>query len=65
MSFKLKTILLFLGISLIPYALTMILMGNSFRQEQYDAITQEMNTQISLTAERIDQSLQTLRNDMI
>lgn len=64
MSFKLKTILLFLGISIIPYALTMILMGNSFRQEQYDAITQEMNTQLSLTVERIDQSLQTLQNDM-
>lgn len=64
MSFKLKTILLFLGISIIPYALTMILMGNSFRQEQYNAVTQEMNTQLSLTVERIDQSLQTLQNDM-
>lgn len=64
MSFKLKTILLFLGISIIPYALTMVLMGNSFRQEQYNAVTQEMNTQLSLTVERIDQSLQTLQNDM-
>lgn len=64
MSFKLKTILLFLGVSIIPYALTMVLMGNSFRQEQYNAITQEMNTQLSLTVERIDQSLRTLQNDM-
>jgi response regulator RpfG family c-di-GMP phosphodiesterase len=64
MSFKLKTILLFLGISIIPYALTMILLGNSFRQEQYNAVTQEMNTQLRLTVERIDQSLGTLQNDM-
>lgn len=65
MSFKLKTILLFLGVSLIPYALSMVLLGNSFRQEQYDAVTQEMNTQLNLTVERIDQHLQTLQNDMV
>ncbi|WP_414720214.1 HD domain-containing phosphohydrolase [Sulfuricurvum sp.] len=65
MSFKLKTILLFLGVSLIPYALSMILLGSSFRQEQYKAITQEMNTQVRLSAERIDQLLQTLHNDMV
>ncbi len=64
MSFKLKTILLFLGISIIPYALTMFLLGNSFRQEQYNVVTQEMNTQLRLTVERIEQSLKTLQNDM-
>ncbi|WP_373020867.1 HD domain-containing phosphohydrolase [Sulfuricurvum sp.] len=64
MSFKLKTILLFLGISLIPYALTMFVMGSSFRQEQYNAVTQEMNTQLGLTVERIDHQLTTLKNDM-
>ncbi len=64
MSFKLKTILLFLGISIIPYALTMVLMGSSFRQEQYNAVTQEMNAQVRQTAERIDQHLQTLKSDM-
>lgn len=64
MSFKLKTILLFLGISIIPYALTMVIMGSSFRQEQYKAVTQEMNTQVRLSAERIDQHLQTLKSDM-
>ena len=64
MSFKLKTILLFLAVSLIPYALTMFLVGNSFRQELYDAVTQEMNTQLHLSVERIDQHLLTLHNDM-
>lgn len=64
MSFKLKTILLFLGISLIPYALTMVFLGNSFRDEQYKAVTKEMNTQINLTTQRIDQHLVTLKKDM-
>lgn len=64
MSFKLKTILLFLGISLIPYALTMLLMGSSFRQEQYSAVTQDMNTQLRITGEHIDQNLETLKKDI-
>lgn len=64
MSFKLKTILLFLGISLIPYALTMFLLGNSFRQEQHKIITQELNTQLRLTTESIDHQLLTLQKDM-
>lgn len=64
MSFKLKTILLFLGISLIPYALTMVFLGNSFREEQYEAVTKEMNTQLNLTTQRIDQHLATLKKDM-
>ncbi|MCK9374419.1 MAG: HD domain-containing protein [Sulfuricurvum sp.] len=64
MSFKLKTILLFLGVSLIPYILTMVLLGSSYYQEQHTAITQEMNTQLHLTVERMDQSLKTLQKDM-
>ncbi len=64
MSFKIKTILLFLGISLIPYVLTMFLFGNSFREEQYNAITQEMDTQLRMSVERIDQHLLTLQQDM-
>ena len=64
MSFKLKTILLFLAVSLIPYALTMFLVGNSFRQELSDSAKQEMNTQLRISVERIDQHLQTLQNDM-
>lgn len=64
MSFKLKTILLFLGISLIPYALTMLLMGNSFRSEQYNAVTQDMNTQLSMSVEHINQQLETVQKDM-
>ena len=65
MSFRLKTILLFLGISLIPYALTMLFMGSSFRNEQYDAVTQDMNAQLSRSVEHIDQHLETLQKDMV
>ena len=64
MSFKVKTILFFLGISLIPYVATMFLLGSSYYQEQRKAIMGEMNTQLHLTMERIDQNLGTLKNDM-
>ncbi|MFZ5374358.1 MAG: hypothetical protein ACOZBX_02300, partial [Campylobacterota bacterium] len=64
MSFKIKTILFFLGVSLVPYIATMFLLGNSFREEQYNAVTAEMNTQLRLTVERIDQHLATLQKDM-
>ncbi len=64
MSFRLKAILLFLGISLIPYALTMFLMGSSYRSEQYNTVTQEMNTQLQMTTEHIDQNLEALQKDM-
>ncbi|MCX6074537.1 MAG: PAS domain-containing protein [Campylobacterales bacterium] len=64
MSFKLKAVLVFLGISFLPYIVTMLLFGNSFRQEQHKTITKEMKTQLNLTVERIDQHLFTLRNDM-
>ncbi|MCX6074092.1 MAG: HD domain-containing protein [Campylobacterales bacterium] len=65
MSFKLKTILLFLGISLIPYALSMFLLGNSFREEQHEAITKEMKSELQMSVERIDQSFTTLQKDML
>ncbi|MDD5052648.1 MAG: HD domain-containing protein [Sulfuricurvum sp.] len=64
MSFRLKTILLFLSVSLIPYALTMFLLGNSFRHEQHKTVTQELNTQLSLSVDRIDQHISTLQDDM-
>lgn len=64
MSFRLKTILLFLGISLIPYILTMLLVGSSYYKEQNAAIIREMNTQLHLSVERIDQTLEALKKDM-
>lgn len=65
MSFRIKTILLFLTIGLAPYALTMFLLGNSFREEQYEIVIQELNTQLHMTIEKIDHSLNTLKKDMV
>lgn len=64
MSFKLKTIFLFLGISLIPYTLTMVLLGNSYRAEQHETITKELKFQLDTTVEKINQYLIGLRKDM-
>jgi len=65
MSFRIKTILLFLAIGLAPYAITMFLMGNSFRQEQHAIVTQELKTELHLTIEKIDHNLNTLKKDML
>ncbi|MDD5158148.1 HD domain-containing phosphohydrolase [Sulfurimonas sp.] len=64
MSFKLKTIFLFLGISLTPYILTMILLGSSYREEQHKIITKELNSQLNTTVEKIDQHLSRLYKDI-
>ena len=64
MSFKLKTILLFLMISLVPYMLTMAMFGSSFRKELSKDVTNEMETQLQITIERIEQHLQTLKRDI-
>ena len=64
MSFKVKTILLMLLISLLPYTLIMLLFGNSLRQEQLHNVTEEMNTQLEMTVDRIEQHFSSLRRDM-
>ena len=64
MSFKLKTIALFLMVSLVPYIFTMLIFGNSFRDELSKNIRNEMNTQLQITIERIEQHLQTLKKDI-
>ena len=64
MSFKFKTIIFFLLISLIPYALTMLMFGSSFRDEQKNNVEKELKTQLNMTLSRINQNLQTLQNDL-
>ncbi len=59
MSFKFKTILLFLLVSLVPYTVTMLIFGASLREEQSQNITN-----LDLSMERIDQNLQNLQNDL-
>ncbi|MCW8838336.1 MAG: HAMP domain-containing protein [Thiovulaceae bacterium] len=64
MSFKLKTILLVLSVSLIPYAVIMILMGSTLKKEYTENTLQEMQTQLQLNVDRIEQYLKTLNRDM-
>lgn len=64
MSFKLKTILLILSVSLIPYAIIMIIIGSTLKKEYITKTSDEMKTQLQLNVERIDQYLQTLNRDM-
>jgi len=64
MSFKLKTILLILSVSLIPYILLMLYAGNILRNEYRKNAQNEMQTQLQLSVNRIEQYLQTLKSDM-
>ncbi len=64
MSFKLKTIMLFLAISIVPYTITMLFLGNTLREEQSRTITKELQTQLTITRQNIVQNLQRLQSDL-
>lgn len=64
MSFKIKTVLLLLTISFIPYIFTMYIFGSSFKEEQLKSVTQEMNTQLNMTIDRIESQFKNLQKDI-
>jgi class 3 adenylate cyclase/HAMP domain-containing protein len=64
MSFKLKTILLILSVSLIPYALIMFFVGNALKDEYAKRTLIEMQTQLQLSVNRMEQYLNRLQEDM-
>ncbi|NQV70915.1 MAG: HAMP domain-containing protein [Pseudohongiella sp.] len=64
MSFKIKTILLLIIVSLAPYIITMIILGNAYRSDLEARLVSEMEYQLDITISRLDQSLQTLENDL-
>ena len=64
MSFKLKTLLLLIFLSLTPYIITMIILGNAYRSDLESRLISDMQYQLDITIDRIDQSLLTLENDM-
>jgi class 3 adenylate cyclase len=64
MSFKTKTILLLILVSLSPYAITMAILGSVYRGDVEERLLEDMNSQLDITVERLDQSLQALQNDM-
>lgn len=64
MSFKLKIVLLFLLVGLIPYFITMVVFGNSLMQEREQTMNYELNTQLNITVERIQQHIQRVKSNV-
>lgn len=64
MSFKAKTILLLIVLSLAPYVFTMTFLGNAYRNDVETRLVEDMDFQLGIMVERLDQNLQNLRNDM-
>ena len=64
MSFKIKTILLLIILSLTPYIITMAILGNAYRSDLEARLVSDMEYQLDITIGRLDQSLQTLENDL-
>ena len=64
MSFKLKTILLILSVSLIPYSIIMGYFANVFKEEFQSKTILDMNSQLDLTVNRIDEHMTKIKKDM-
>ena len=64
MSFKAKTILLLILLSLVPYVVTMTFLGNAYRNDVESRLMEDMEYQLGVTIDRLDQSLQSLQNDI-
>lgn len=64
MSFRIKTILLLTILSLTPYIITMAILGNAYRSDLEARLVSDMEYQLDITIGRLDQSLQTLENDL-
>ncbi len=64
MSFKLKTILLLISLSLAPYVITMFFLGNAYRNDFEKRIRDNMEYQLGVTIDRLDQNLQALEKDL-
>jgi len=64
MSFKLKTILLLVSLSLTPYIITMIILGNAYRNDFEKRLRDNMQRQLGVTVSQLDQQLQSLEKDL-
>lgn len=64
MSFRFKIISLILLVGLVPYIVIMVYSGNILRNEYYLNTQKRMQTQLTLSVERIDQFLTNLHRDM-
>ena len=64
MSFKLKTILLLISLSLTPYIITMIIIGNAYRNDFESRLRDNMQRQLDVTVSQLDHQLQSLEKDL-
>jgi class 3 adenylate cyclase/HAMP domain-containing protein len=64
MSFRTKTILILIVLSLAPYVITMGILGSAYRTDIEERVRFDMRNQLSITVDRLDQSLRSLQNDL-
>ena len=64
MSFRTKTILILILLSLAPYVITMGILGTVYRQNTESRLREDMGLQLGVMADRLGQSLSTLDNDL-
>ena len=64
MSFRLKTILLIVALSLAPYLVTMVILGNAYRQDVEQQVVEDLEYQLATTLERMDQQLESQAKDL-
>lgn len=64
MSFRIKTILLVVLLSLTPYVITMVIVGNVHRQDAENRVRENLQYQLEVMARQLDMRIVTLRNEM-
>jgi class 3 adenylate cyclase/HAMP domain-containing protein len=64
MSFRLKTILLLVALSLAPYIVTMTYLGNIYRNDVEDQVLDDLGYQLGVTLDRINQQLVSQEKDL-
>jgi len=64
MSFRTRTILILILLSLAPYVVTMFILGSAYRNDLEARLRSDMQYQLGITIDRLDQNLQTLEQDM-
>lgn len=64
MSFKLKTILLLISLSLTPYVITMLILANAYRSDVETQLRDDLRYNLDVMVERLDQNLLALEKDL-
>lgn len=64
MSFRLKTILLLVALSLAPYIVTMTYLGNAYRNDVEAQVLDDLEYQLEVTLDRMNQQLSSQEKDL-